>query len=286
MSDSGYRIGIACEDEAHFAIATFLADGVLLDAAREPTTSYIDATSIHYFRHYTGVSEDQRYYVLKDARDDARHLDRLPMIGGRPIKLTGHIRGKPQGPGAQMWRRLFALFLAQEPPPAALIVVTDTDGDPWKNEGLAQALELMRTELEDPFPVIAAMPDPESEAWFVAGFIPADDTERRRLEEVTRTLSFDPTKEAHRLTSKPKGSERDAKRVLRKLKFDEDGSDPPSREELPDLCERTLGDLGLLEERGVNCGLAAFLEHLRSDLVPVILPQSSTTPTQRSRSRS
>lgn len=176
MAESAYRIGVAGEDEAHFALATALADGVLLRAARQAGADYIDEGSLQYYRRYAGISEGERYYPLGDAARDTRDLPRRPMIGGRPVRLTGHIGGKPMGPEAGMWRRLFALFLMLTP------------------------------------------------------------------------------------------------RVLRALFFDESVSRPPSRDELPDLCERALKDLELLEERGTTCGLAGFLDDLRRDLAPLIVP--------------
>lgn len=171
-----------------------------------------------------------------------------------------------------MWRRVFALFVAKDPPPAALVVVHDTDGEEERLSGLEQALELMRTELSDPLPIVAATPHPEAEAWFVAGLIPADEKERRRLTELTHDLSFEPTKEPHRLTARPNDASTDAKRVLRLLLFGEDASRPPSSEELPDVCDRVFADLALIEGRGDACRLAAFVGDVRIRLVPILVP--------------
>ena len=63
----------------------------------------------------------------------------------------------------------------------------------------------------------------------------------------------------------------DAKRVLCILFFNEDRSRPPSGAELPELCERALKDLELLEQRGHSCGLTDVLEALRKQFVPLFI---------------
>lgn len=163
------------------------------------------------------------------------------------------------------------LFMIEEPPPAVLIVARDTDGDPKRLDGLRQALELLQ-DFPQPLPVIVAVPHQDAEAWFVAGFVPLNQAEERRLEGLRDELLFSPPDEAHRLTAHPNDAPTDAKRVLRVLAFDDDASRPPSLDELPELCGRTLGDLALLRRRGVGCGLREFLEELREVLVPVIIP--------------
>lgn len=120
--------------------------------------------------------------------------------------------------------------------------------------------------------MILAVPHQDAEAWFVAGFRPESKEERLRLTECQMILGFDAPVEPHRLTAHPNDARTDAKRVLRILVFDENASRPPALEELQDLCDRTLNDLGLLERRGAGCGLAAFLDALRGTLVPHFIP--------------
>lgn len=272
MAEAAYRIALVCEDEAHVALATGLIDRIVLHEAREAGADYIDEETIDYYRRYSGLRGNERYYPLTDARRDVEVLDRRPMIGGRPVRLTGHIRGRPLCPEAAMWRRIFALFVAQDAPPAAIIVVRDTDRKEARLSGLEQALELMRVEVAAPLPIVAATPEPEAEAWLVAGFVPVNENERKRLVALAQKISFDPTRQPHRLSAGSGNAPTDAKRVLRILFFDEDESKPPSREELPDVCDRAFADLALLRERGGECLLVAFLEDVRSTLVPVLVP--------------
>ena len=269
------RIAIACEDQAHRALATSLTERVLLvEAERRGAAHWVDEPSLTFLRSFCGLDDtDQtpehlRFYDLKRAGRDVVDLGKRPLIGGRRLSLTGHIDGKPLQPEAAFWRRVFILFAAAEPRLDALIVVRDTDGDPRRLAGLKQAFEGFSW----PLPILVAAPHQDAEAWFVAGFVPRNNAEQRRLDERKARLSFDPAEEPHRLTAHPNDAPTDAKRVLRILLLDEDESRPPGLDELPDLCTRTLTDLGRLERRGQRCGLSDFLADLRSRLVPLLIP--------------
>lgn len=273
MPRSHVRVAIAGEDQAHRALVTFLADRVLLDEAAKRSLHWINAESLQGLRSYEGRGDDEhspehlRFYPLAQAKRDTEELPKLLTIGGLPVKLRGHIDGKPLRPEAGFWRRVLMLFARDNQPPDVLIVAHDTDGDRARVKGLEQALAVTH-----PFPVIIAFPHQDAEAWFVAGFRPESDAERRRLEDRKSKLGFDPSEKPHQLTSRPNDAPTDAKRVLRILVFDEDASRPPALEEIPDLCDRTLRDLELLERRGGSCGLVAFLDGLRGTLVPMLIP--------------
>jgi hypothetical protein len=266
------RIAILCEDHAHRALVTCLADRVVLDEAAKRSVDWIDETTLPYHRRFMGredrddLPEHQRFYTRADAMRDAEDLPNQPLVGGRPVKLRGHIDGQPLAPEASFWRRVFLLFAVMDGPPDLLVVARDTDGDEDNLRGLKQALPLA------PLPVIVATPHQDAEAWFVAGFAPASGRERVRLTELHMELGFSPPDEPHRLTAHPNHAPTDAKRVLRLLLHGENKSRPPALEELHDLCERTLRDLALLERRGVHCKLVAFLKALREGLVPLVLP--------------
>jgi hypothetical protein len=277
---SGIRIALTCEDQAHRALATFLADRVIVDeAAKRGSSDWLNEESLAWLRTFSGLNEPpgtpdhERYYPHKHARRDIEEQGRRPLIGGWPVKLSGHINGKPLKPAATFWRNVFMLFAAQDGPPDALIVVHDTDGDRWRLDGMEQALELVES-LDQPMPVLVATPHQDAEAWFVAGFDPLDETERRRLDQVTEQLSFCPPREPQRLTAHPNDARTDAKRVLRMLVLGGDESRPPSLDELPDLCQRTLTDLDRLQQRGGACLLAAYLRTIRERLVPLFIPET------------
>jgi hypothetical protein len=271
VPSSGVRIVLAGEDQAHRALMTHLADRVLLDEAAKRSADWINDESLQFFRSYSGRGDEDRpehlrFYPLAQAKADAEDLPKHRTIGGRRIKLHGHIDGKPLRPEAGFWRRVLLLLAGDDPPPDLLIVAHDTDGDRARVKDLEQAVALTH-----PIPVIIAAPHQDAEAWFVAGFRPRSDAEHRRLSERRKELSFDPPEEPHRLTAHPNDARTDAKRVLRIFVFDEDASRAPTLEEMGDLCERTLDDLALLERRGEACGLAAFLAAVRSTLAPRVI---------------
>lgn len=275
MAVDGIRIAIACEDQAHRAMVTFLADRVVLAEAAVRGATWPDAETLQWARTFCGLvaddaqPESSRFYHLTRIEGDAAALEHRPAIGKRPIRDRGFIGGRPLEPEARMWRRLLLIFAAEQPRPDVLIVVRDTDGDPRRLRGLSQALELM-SEFPEPWPVIAAIPHQDAEAWFVAGFVPRDEVESERLRQLRKDLSFSPPDEPHRLTAHPNNARTDAKRVLQLLIAGQDESRPPRTEELPELCERMLSDLPLLEKRGADCGLANFLDAVRSKLVPLL----------------
>lgn len=272
MAGDGVRIAIACEDQAHRSLATFLADRVILDEAAR-SADWIDEASLDWYRTYCGRGDTdehpphRRFYPLSQASRDAEGLAGQ-RVGGRPIRIHGHINGKPLRPEASFWRRVFMLFAVAGQPPDALIVAHDTDGDLDRIEDLEQALELSWS-----FPIIVATPHQDAEAWFMAGLAPMSEAEKRRLQELRDELGFHPHEQPERLTAHPNDARTDAKRVLRVVMFDEDESRPPSLEELPELCSRTLTDLALLERRGEACRLNAFLRTLRAVLVPLLIPR-------------
>lgn len=279
MRDNGVQIAVICEDQAHRALATFLADRVLRQAAEQRSADWIDDETLPSLRRYCGrydtedTPEHLRFYSLAQAHRDVEDLGKHLNINGKRIKLRGHIDGEPLKPEASFWRRVLLLFVGLEPRPDALIIVHDTDGD----LGRIGALERARRLVPGGVPLIVATPHRDAEGWFVAGFVPQTEVERARLRDRKAALGFSPPDEPHRLTAHPNHALTDAKRVLRILVFDDNTSRPPTLAELPDLCERTLSDLARLEQRK-ECQIAAFIQELRTILVPLLIPGPALAP--------
>ncbi|WP_437622993.1 hypothetical protein [Sorangium sp. So ce1151] len=110
------------------------------------------------------------------------------------------------------------------------------------------------------FGVILAYPEPEIEAWYIAGFTPATRAERERAEEQTKRLKFSPMEQPERLTATIAGKDTDTKKVLAALTADD-----PDRK--ADCLETSNEDL---RKRGERCGLAAFLEAVETEVVPLL----------------
>ncbi|WP_156041574.1 hypothetical protein [Chondromyces apiculatus] len=268
------RVALACEDQAQRALLMHLSRNVVLKEAHRRQADWLADT----------LDQQMAFCGLKDHAETPEHLrfyhhDHIAKdfgelrIGGRPVRLNALREGRPAGPEAQRWRRLTILFGAQPSPPDVLMIALDTDGHPERRE----ALQAARSEASTaPIAVILATPHPEAEAWFVAGFEPLDGEEAARLDALRKDrdkkLNFIPTEEPHRLTAHPNDAPTDAKRVLRFLMFGDYTSRAPELSELPDLCERLLGDLDRLTRRSAATYLGEFLRELREILVPLLLP--------------
>lgn len=220
-------VGLCCEDADHHRVLALLV-------GHPEDTSWV------------GREATEAWYRYRP--DHAKSLP--PRIGGRPVRLHGHIGGVPQKRDARKWREVLWIFGAREPRPDVVVLATDLDGEPTRREGMEQ----VRT-LPWPFAVVLATPEPEVEAWIVAGFQPESEREHRVLDALRTELSFDPTKQPARLTSHPNDAPTDSKRVLDRLT---DGDH--------DRQERCLRDVALLRERGTGTWIAAFLDEADESL--------------------
>ena len=241
-------LGIACEDNGHFSAVTRLVDDTLV-AAHDWLDGILESC-----RSWRGVAADERWY--KYDADDVNDL--RPFVWeGRRIRQHGHINGEPLKAGAGMWRRVLLLFCHSKPRPDVVVLVRDMDGYPGRLDGMSQ----VRDALQWPFKVALATPEPEVEAWRVAGFEAQNPAEANRLAELRKELSFDPPTQSHRLTSHPNDAATDAKRVLERL-----CEGHLNRE---DAC---LADRDVLRQRGAHNGAAAFLDEIDQHIVPLFSP--------------
>lgn len=260
------------EDKTHAVLLGVLLREVLKEsAARGGQTWVIDglehALTFLGNEALTGILPGLRYTST---------LQRFEPVGplGRPLKLRGHIDGKPAGPEATKWRKVFLAVLLEGQEPEAILVAKDTDGDESKLAGL-RLVVAQQNEQNPGRPVVVAAPHQDAEAWLVAGFEATNDEEKKRLEGLSTKLSINPTLEPEKLTAHPNDAPRDAKRVLRQLLDLGDESRPLSPEELREHHERLLCDLPRLRRRGERTGLREFLDALQEALAPLWGPGGS-----------
>lgn len=236
-------IGVVGEDEGHFRVATALIDQVLT-AEVAWLHDILDSC-----RTWGGLEANERWY--KYSPDDG-HDVRPFTIDGVTIKPQGRIAGEPLKPDAGMWRKALLLLCHRDPPPDVVVLVRDLDGHAERRAGIKQVC----TGLPWPFPIAVASPEPEIEGWIISGFQPADPRERATLDQLRRELSFDPTLQSQRLTSRPNDAATDAKRVLSRLcNGDRDR-------------EAACLQHAILHERGEHNWARAFLDDVQRLVVP------------------
>lgn len=243
MLEASYRIAVAAEDRGHFRAATHLADRVL----RERVPWCVDI--LDDLRRWGNESDARPWAPLSKAYERAR---------ARGLRPWGHFDGEPGLADASMARAQILLFQDEHAEGAtidAVLLVRDTDDDPERARGFAQALRQPW-----PFPVVAALCTPEVEAWHVAGFDPETPAEHQRLTDTREALGFSPPREPHRLSSKRPQDPRDAKALLSRLCAGD-----------LDRAVRCLdAPLDLLKTRGQLCGIVDYLADVAREFVPLL----------------
>lgn len=246
------RLIAFCESPGDFRVAADLVDRVF----REEGPSWVaDLIGEHpdAVRSWH-PSERGAFFDVHTLRKQAKDL-------GVPIP-HGHFNGRPGGAGALMARTVFhivrALNRRASESEAIRVVVLVWDMDQQSSDrrrGLRDARDEAQTWAS--FQIVIGCPDPEREAWVLAGFEPIDDAERVRLENARRQLGFSPTEQAHRLVP----HDDLPKRVLHALV-----NGDPEREA---RCWRET-PLDLLWERGEHSGLREYLDEVRRHILPLM----------------
>jgi hypothetical protein len=246
MSDAAYAFGVVCEARADQLTACGLADRVLSE-----TVDWLDPGVRDSVYRWSGVraSPEDRFVCWKNVRAELK---------SRGIKsLFGHFGGEIGQHDAYIARQALLLFASLERKPDAVLLVRDSDGDSMRGEGLEQA----RSTRPWPFQVVIALAHPKREAWVLAGFEPSGPEEEARLRGLRERLSVDPVHRSHELAAREHGAKTDLKRALKELIQDEGDRERQCLEQT---------SLSVLEQRGQQNGLAAFLTEIRERLVPML----------------
>jgi hypothetical protein len=244
MSEPAYEFGVVCEGPADEITACALADRVLLERI-----DWLAPELLESLWKWRGEALDEKF--LKWASVKAR-------AGTAGIKIFGNFDDKPDALSA---RKALLLFTGLKQPPAAVLLMRDSDGVRDRKDG--QGLKQARDSRPWPFQVLIGVAHPKREAWVLSGFQPQTPKESERLQELRERLSLDPIFKSHELDAREHGAKTDIKRALEELlQEDEDGD----RER---QCLRET-ELAVLEQRGQFNGLTAYLNEVRERLVPVL----------------
>jgi hypothetical protein len=238
------RFAVVYEAEADFRIATELADRVLVDAIEWLDEDLLDSQREWFAQ--TGGGEPFTWKGVKQ----------LALSAG--IRAHGHFDGQPGLPDAAAARRAILFLLDTIPGLNAIVLIRDQDDEPERLGGLEQA----RNQDHSGIAIIVGLAIVERECWVISGFEPDDEAESSRLKTERMTLGFDPRSGSHQLTAcKDDNAVRSPKRVLRQLAQNERHRERRCWIDAP---------LAVLQERGGQNGLAAYLGEIRERLAALI----------------
>ena len=236
-------IAVVYEAEADFRTGTELADRVLVEAI-----DWLDADLILHQRQWIGEAGQERLTW--------KAIPRLALAAR--VRATGHFEGESGHADARAGRRAIRYLVEAFPHLAGIVLLRDQDDQPERRLGLEQA----RSEHHGLPEVVIGLAIVEREAWVISGFVPQDSTEQTRLDAERQTLGFYPHERSHQLTAcKDDTAPRSPKRVLRVLTGGHYDRERHCWNETP---------LALLQERGTENGLFAFLDEVRTRLAPLI----------------
>jgi hypothetical protein len=236
-------VAVVCEAPADRITITTLAERVIREAA-----PWIEPEVLGNYVEWRGFLRSEPHLEWTDVRKRATEL-----------KLEVRFRGvAPLHPYAQNALRAIRVLALAPERVDAIILLPDSDGDLDRLKGLEQARDYAREAL----PIVIGLAHTKRECWHTCGFEPGNDTEHELLKTERDFLGFDPRLKSHELTAKhdPANDKRSAKRVLAALTAND-----------RDRELECLAALDRLHERGEHNGLRAFLEEVRTRLVPLFV---------------
>lgn len=254
------RLVLFCESSADAEMAKTLVDRVLREHGPSWVGELMESDPVH-------VREWSNDHARRDFFD-VHALDKyLQHYKVRP--LQGHFDGKKGAAGAQMARNIFSIVRAMENAARdpvrhdAVCIVWDMDA---QSKERRNGLEQARTEATTwaSFKIVYGCPDPEQEAWILAGFEPETDEEREGFEKLRRELRFCPVRNAQLADATSDGAKKNPKRILSEL--------------IGDHHERRLrclsSPLDTLRQTGAQSGLCAFLDEVQQQILPFVMRSS------------
>jgi hypothetical protein len=264
------EILVVAEADADRSMACGLADRVVMQSAPEWWDREEGTRSEHLnsARRWIGLESGSAFTSWRDLKrvaESTRLPKRLPRFLGH--SGTGNT-GFDYASGEK------ALLLADALVPSAeerhVLLVRDLDNQP---EPRRRSLEHLRERFSRKFSITLALPEPNREAWLLAGFVAKSAGETEAHAEVRRELGFDPCQHSHRLSADMGNAPKSAKKVFSQLlKMGDTADRSAERRAREEDCWSQPG-LGHLRDRGNRNGLSAYLNEAERQLAPAIRGQ-------------
>ncbi|MEC4805128.1 MAG: hypothetical protein SAJ12_15230 [Jaaginema sp. PMC 1079.18] len=248
---------VVVESRADAEIATVLAERLLIEKV-----DWLEQELLQYVFQWSGLQENTPYSCWTDIN---KIIKNAKESGMRLPKFIGHSKQKNiKADGASSIKILnFIRILQKNRPIKAVFLIRDLDNQPERREGMKQARS-EHTERLPQLEIIIGTANRMREAWVLNGFIPLDEEEGKTLENIKSQLNFDPCIESHRLRSnsfEEPNRIRNPKVVLETLTRNDRLREQKCWEET---------SLELLQQRGNQTGLTAYLQEVELHIVPLI----------------
>ncbi len=237
------KIVVVCEAKADFTIASELADRTACELV-----DWIEPELLDDLREYVGVDDARNFITWANVKSLAKAAG---------IQIRGHFDGAPGALDAQATRRALRFVLVSIRDLDAVFLIRDDDNTGQRRKGLEQG----RNENAFRDRIVIGVAQCKRECWVLAGFLPQDSVEHKRLQTLREELGMDPTLHAESLSAMHDHDVKSAKRVLGIL------TDHDWDREV--TCWRTT-DLAILRQSGRQTGIVEYLDELQTRFVPLL----------------
>jgi hypothetical protein len=249
MPNGQFVIAVVAEDRLAFENATIIADKVGSSLTHQYWDDPDSFVSCRLWMKHPKDASSRDYLPLSELRQ-LREI----VWGNSSRRFHGHFGGHDLRPAIAV-----EIFANLDEPPQIVIISLDSDRDTGRTAALRTGASAVGATRPEGSPtVVLALANPEHEAWRIAAFRPSTDVERGYLDEICRELSFDPTREPHRMVSASRNAGRDVKAIHHRL-MDETRS------------AQALAEAAIEELEGVSksCGLPTYVTEIRSALIEI-----------------
>lgn len=261
------RVQLAGEDAAQELLLLVLSDAALCESLEIAPG---DTEALDHYRQFLVGEKMPHLFLTSQA---TRRLQKMLKKNGRPFYRRRRLGGEPAGSAAELMDAIDCILLEQEDVECILMLV-DADGSKERAQDVRRA---QHHYTQHRIVILIGLCVPTAEGWLVPM---VGQGKPLRVQQLKKTLKFDPTRTPHRMASKPKTSLHLAKRVLHAIldpkerPLAQQPSSTPHRDVVQAALEHMPAELPpLLQLR--DCGLGDFVETLQQRYTAAIQKKGS-----------